>query len=1004
MPSSGVELVDVAFGILGPTALRLGNRLQENWGRPKEQAILATLLVHPGRTVSFGALIEWAWPGESVPPRDPASTLYTHTARLRKSLELLSPVPLLSAGNGGYRLDVDRSLIDYHQFRALIAQARDLVRQNDHQLAAETAGQAISLWRGEPLEDIQSESAAAWRARIIQDEWLPAQITLLEALVASQQFDSALVRLNELQAEHPLDVNLVKLRMSVLHQVSRSAEGTAYYLNMWRRLRDDADDLALDHLRRHHEQLTRTPNQDSHPGTRPQLTPHQVPQGVSRFIGRTDTLAALDSAIGDPQTSQVPGGIVIVHGMPGVGKTSVVVHWAHRVKEHFPDGDFYVDLHGFSRSPAIPHTTVIDDFLIALGHPPDRTQRAREKELALSHLFTGKRALVILDNAKDTAQVERLIPLLTSCLIIVTSRQRMTVLSRATGARQISVDPMSSTEGAELLASRLDRDRVTADTGIRISALCNGLPLAIAILGHHIASRPAPAHDFIQRLTTQALITDIGEDGDEAINIRTVFDWSYHSLSAPERRLFRLLGLHPGSDISVEAACAYDGRSPAETRRSLGALVGMHLIEQPRAFDRYQCHDLIREYAADCAHLHETPTERSAADLRMVEYYLAAANQAYKTLYPGHMTAPELPSGNDFGRITYRDTDHAKSWFDQERTTLSAVIRYSAERGNHAHAWRLADPVAVVFDRYGYYTDSRTMLEVAVSSAASAEEPEAEASCRAGLGLALMILGEHAKARESFDLALRFAEKTNSERGQGSALHLLGRLEMLCGNLPAAVPLLRRCLQIMQNTDDHEALAWAHSRLGEALRRLDQYDEALLHLHQAQFHALRIDDTSAHASALSEIASVFRDRDDHENAATYCRQALTIVDSAPIRDLAITIHVCQALAEIVDKLGQIDEAYQYARRAVDISQSSHNVTAEARSWDVLGGLYFARGDLQDAAVAWQQASELYDRIGNYRRSTAIRIDLRRIQAGNDGVPGARTSSPNPHMTRTDATD
>ncbi len=993
-------LVEILFGILGRTAIRLDGDLRESWGRPREHAILATLLIHPGRTVTFSTLIEWAWPGESASPRDPASTLHTHAARLRKSLARLPTRPTVAPGNGGYRLQVDKSLIDYHRFRTLMTQARDHARRNDPVKTAELAEQAINLWRGAPVEDIQSEPAEAWRTRVIHDEWIPAQLVLLEAWLATRQFDQALIRLNDLQADHSLDVNLAKLRISALYGLSRPDEATAYYLGIHNRLRYEADDVTVDDLRRHHETLRN--QRDNIIPAQQNRVPRQIPHDVTNFVGRAALLTVLDETVRESRTS----GVVIVHGMAGVGKTALVIHWAHRSREHFPDGDFYIDLHGFSGSPAIPAGTVVDDFLITLGHPPVENQTPREKEVLLSQLLADRRALVILDNAASTAHVERLMPLLASCVVVVTSRQRLTKLSRVTGARQVSVPPMSTSEGSELLTVRLHRHRdVNRDIGTYISTLCGGLPLTITILAQHIANREsARLNDFIERLTTRDLIGDIGLDGDGASNTKTFFAWSYRSLATPERRLFRLLGLHPGPDISIEAACACDGRSPAETRESLGILLGAHLLEQPKTFDRYQFHDLLREFALDCVQEDEPPPERAAADLRMIDYYLAAAIQALKTLYPGQLTVPELRTSDKFPPVSFGTPLEAKSFFDRERTTLTAVIAYGAERGNHSHTWRLADTVSTVFNRHGYYEDSRAVLTVAVSSAAAAGDPDGEASSLTGLGMVLTILGDQAEARRCFTAALRFAEQAGHQRGQGATLHQLGRLEMACGNLPEAVVLFRRCLRFVQAPNDDEAAAWTYCRLGQVLRLLDQHDEALVHLHQAQFHAQRIADASALATALAEMGSVFQDRGEHQQAATYCRQALSVVDATPIADLAISVHVCQALAEITNKLGMHDQAYSYARRAIDVSKRTHHISAEARSWEVLAELSFSRGETPDAVNAWRQASELYDRIGNHRQSTIIRAAMRRAQARDAEVPLARNESPTPRRSSSDVVD
>jgi tetratricopeptide (TPR) repeat protein len=871
-----------------------------------------------------------------------------------------------------------------------------MAHRKDAEQAACNARQALALWRGRPLDDLSSEPADGWRTRVVENEWIPANTTLLQALLDTGLSDEALSLLNDLQIDHGHDIRLTKLRLSVLHALRRPVEQAAYYLNVRRRLLQEADTRTADLIRRHHEQLAAEPDDERAPAAGPTLVPRQLPHDVSTFVGRGELLAALDAGADTPAEDDAPGGIVIVDGMAGAGKTALVVHWARRNRRRFPGGDFYVNLNGFSPSPPISHSTVVDDLLIALGYPPDKSHSQRSKEILLSQLFADRRALIVLDNARDTAHVQRLVPLLSNCLIIVTSRQRLTTLSTVTGARRVRVDPMDLKDATAMLSARLDpRHNIGYQDSIQLARLCGGLPLVISVLAEHIGNRRS-AHlaAFIRSLTTRDLIAEIGHDGDRVTNAQTMFTWSYHALAAPERRLFRLLGLHPGSDISTATAAAYDGRTPGETSRSLGVLVGANLLEQPLTFDRYQFHDLLRDFAVHCAELDEPPPHRRETELRMIRHYMRATTHAHKLLYPGRSIPPAI-SGDGTESSVFPDANHARSWFDQERSNLSPVISYAAARGHHAHAWRLADTAATLFDRRGYYLDSRAIRAIAVSSAAASGDSEAEASTRTGLGMVLMILGEHAEARRCLDAALRFAEETGNEMGQGSALHQLGRLQMLCGDIAAAVTLFRRCLAVNQRLNDRQGLSWTHCRLGEALRKLDRHDEALLHLQQAQFHAQQNEDTAAHATALAEIGSVYRDRGDHRGAAAHCEEALKIVDSAPIADLAITIHGCRALAEIWGKLKEYDKAIEYASRAVDIGRATRHVAAECRSLDVLGEIYHDSGELQLAAEAWQQASVLYDKLGNLTRATTLRISIRRIQARHPDVPQARSVQPQP---------
>jgi DNA-binding SARP family transcriptional activator/tetratricopeptide (TPR) repeat protein len=965
------------FQILGQTAIRIQGRIDERWGKPRERAMLAVLLLHAGRPVSIDNLIEWVWPDGDPGPRKPIPTLHTYATRLRRSLRSADKPVQLTAANGGYRLDVDRSAIDYYRFRALLSDARIALRRGQPRQAADLAARGVQLWRGRPLDDLRSSRADNWRHGVASDDWVPANIVLLEALLELGEFNNVLVRLNALQAEHPNHLELTKLRLTALHGLGREADATAYNFAVRRQLLSDANDRAAEHLRQFHGSLSGTRSQAGMPlRAAGNIVPRQLPHDIADFVGRDELLSAISEATVTASGDPAPG-VIALDGMAGVGKTALAVHWAHSARHRFPDGDFFVNLNGFSDGPSIAASTVVDDFLAALGHPPDSTMPQQSKELLLSRRLANRRTLVILDNAKDTEHIKELVTLLSSSLVIVTSRHRLTTLTAATNARRVQVEPMTATEATTLLSARLgphqhidDHDRT------RLAQLCGGLPLAISVLAEHVLTRPATQHsEFAERLDRQELLTGAGEDDGGLANAQMLFSSSYETLAAPEQRLFRLLSLHPGPDIGVDVACAYDSRTRVETERSLDILVGAHLIEQLEAHARYRFHDLLREFAAQCAEQDETPDARKAAERRAVDYYLAAASQAHRRLHSGHVAAPGLPIDDAIEPVVFADAAQAQSWFHQERTNLTETIRFTAARGHHGHAWRLADTVAALFDRHGYYANSCMVRELAAQSARMMGDRKAEASSLIGLGMVHMILGDHAQAQQCLDMVLTFAKGNGTERGQAAILHQLGRLDLLRGDPAGAITRYRQSLDVMQRVDDQEGLCWTHCRLGEAHRMFGQPDQALMHLYQAQCFAHRIGSESAQASILIEISSVYRYRGEIRTAAGYCDQALLIVDAMPIPHLAVTTQMYTALAETNLEQGNFNAATRHAQRAVTLSQQTHNVPAEARAHDILGDIRVADGEFNDGVLAWQLAAELYDRIGITSRTAIVRAKI-----------------------------
>ena len=991
--------MNAAFGILGRTGLRIDGTFEEGWGARRERAVLGALLIQPGRSVPIETLIEWVWPRDEPPPRNPVPTFHTYATRIRRSLNRADAPIVLQAQDGCYRLDVDRNEIDYYRFGSLMAEVRSALRHGATQDVIPLVLEAIDLWRGRPLDDLASEPALAWRRRVEQDEWVPANIVLLEALLDLKEYGEVLTRLNELQADHADDVSLAKLRMSALLGLARSSEETSYYFNIRRRLREDGDEQAAEHLRLHHETLRAAA---SHPlvheesAHRPRQLPHDVPQ----FVGRTSLLRQLDDVTTRPLHE--PGGaVVILDGMAGVGKTALAVHWGHLARHRFPDGEFFINLNGFSDGAAVTQTRVVDDFLIALGHPPDSTLTQRARELQLSRLLANQRMLVILDNARNTAHVKDLISLLPSCLVIVTSRQRLTTLSAATGARRVRVEPMPPVEATELLAARLGNHQADDADRERLVRLCGGLPLVITVLADHIAtSGTTQLSAFAQQLDRRQLLVDIGEDGDGSAIAHTFFSWSYARLDAREQRLFRLLGLHPGPDIGIDVARAFDARTPLETKQSFGILVGAHLLERPVVFDRYRFHDLIREFAAYCAERDENPDSRAAAERRMLTFYLRSAARANEILYPNRINPTELAPEDGVEPVSFRGAGDATFWFDHERSNLIAAIHFATSHGYHDHSWRLADNVTTFFERHGYYDDSRTVRELAVASARAAGHRDGELSSLEGAGMVHMILGDHAKAEHYFQTALRYAMDDQNEQAQATTLHHLGRLEMLRGNPGAAVELFNRCLDVARRIDDQIGQCWTHCRIGEALRLLDQHDQALLHLHQAQWFAQRLGDESAHASCLATIGSVWRDRGDHRTAQGYAEQALAIAEDIP--DLDVAAQVSTTLAEITSEAGDAQAAVRHAHYAVGICQRTHNVSAEARATEVLGNITYATGDISDAVAAWTHAATLYDSIGNAARAALIHSKIAKTPPSGVDLPTARSDSISPDRMSSDS--
>ena len=972
----------------------------DGWGRRREKALLAALLTRPNTAFSAGELADWLW-GDDLPQR-PAAALSTNVSRLRKALDHLSVDADLQAANGTYRITVARETIDYHVFRNLMSEARNRSQRGDHRTAGDISARALALWRGEPLADLASERANAWRISTVHNEWLPANIFLIENLLRDHSPDEAISLLDELQGKHPQEIRLITLRMSALHDLGRGDEATDLYLATARRLRADRDDHAALYLRRHQDSLSAALNYSA-PGTPATdgagalaAPPRLLPPAISGFVGRAEQLRDLDTAA---DTASAAGGghgirgVVTVDGMAGVGKTALVLHWGHQARDRFPGGTLYANLDGFSDRDAVGHDTVVDDFLIALEHPPQPDSSPRHRQVQLNKLLSGRRTLVVLDNARNTDHIRDLLPVLANTLLVVTSRQHLTTLTTLTGARRIHVEPMDPAESSALLTRHSGLDTLDERTADRAHHLCAGLPLVLHLLADHLAqnSDRAPAA-VLDQLNRYRLITTLGDTGDGTINASALFRQSYLALPPPERRLMRLLPLCPGPDFSAATCGACDGRTPDDTARSLAILVGAHLLEGPDHSDRYHFHDLLAEFAAHCLDTDETEIGRRDAERRILTFYLRSADKAAGILYPGLPTAPPLP-GTDTDPLPAQITDReqARRWFDQERTALVLAVAMASDHGHHHLAWLLADPVATDFGRCGYLHDSRAVREYAVVSARADGHAIAEASALVGLGMDCMLEASHQQARDCFTDALRLVEEHHHERGQAAVLHQLGRLEALQDNNRAALDQFRRSLAIATRTGDTELQAWTDCRIGELLRALDQHDAAVIHLHRAAALAQTIDERSAHASSLNGLAGIFLDRGLLDAATTHCSQALALAESVP--DPGVVATILLSMADIALSARNTAAAITHAERALELCERTHNVATEARVHHKLASILRAEGRVDEALPHWQAAARLYHRTGNHHRADHVQHTAATYVTSEARLPTTRTAEP-----------
>jgi hypothetical protein len=417
--------------------------------------------------------------------------------------------------------------------------------------------------------------------------------------------------------------------------------------------------------------------------------PAQLPHDVPGFTGREPELAALDSLVADQESAAVV--ISAIEGVAGIGKTALAVHFAHRVAGAFPDGQLYVNLRGFDPDqPPLASHDVLAGFLRALGADPSQMPADLDELAAMYRsLLSGRRVLIVLDNAASADQVRPLLPGTAGCLSIVTSRNRLSGLVARDGAQRLTLDVLPPGEAVALIARVTGNERAAADPAAarRLAQLCGWLPLALRITADRAAThRHLAMTDLVDELTREQDRLDVLSADEKTTQVRAVFSWSYQALPPESARAFRRLGLHPGPDISVPAAAALIDAAIPETRQLLKTLTSGHLLEEIGR-DRYQFHDLVRVYAAECAQDSEPESHRAAAIRRLLTWYLHAADAFYRTFNPDNphiRLEPPAPACRPPVFTTHRQ---ALDWAEGELANLLPTLRQAVTAGDDAIAW-----------------------------------------------------------------------------------------------------------------------------------------------------------------------------------------------------------------------------------------------------------------------------------------------------------------------------
>jgi tetratricopeptide (TPR) repeat protein len=677
---------------------------------------------------------------------------------------------------------------------------------------------------------------------------------------------------------------------------------------------------------------------------RPTSVPRELPFDVSDFTGRDDELSGLDQMLSTAH-SDGPPMIVVVSGIGGVGKTALAVRWASRSGARFPGGCVYADLRGYAPGEPRSADEVLARFLRTLGPDSDPLPAgADERGARYRTLLSGRRVLILLDNARDAAQVRPLLPGGSSCVVVVTSRDSLAGLIAQEGARRVELDVLPVQDGLRLLRSLVgERVDTEQEDALRLVHLCGQLPLALRIACERAISRPGVSLGRLaDELVDEQRRLDVLVAGDDPVTaVRVVFSWSYRHLDGEIGRAFRLLSFHPGSDMDLHAAAALVDRAPAAAQRLLDALRRGSLIQE-RAVGRYAMHDLLRAYGRELAGQEDAVDQRSAALHRLFDYYQFSAAAAVDVLYPHerHLRPDRVPE--DATPFPDFDDEEARAWLDLELDNLVAVSAEATSRD---------------------WSEQATLL-----SAILFRDLNVTGQCDAALSI-------HGNA-------ITTARRSGDAASEAAALYRMGVVCWQMGDLQRASTHLEDVLLISREQDDRRSIARALNTLGVVNQSRHRYPEAQGQHEEAMALFATLGDRVGEGQARANLGIVYWFRGRYLEAIDCFKQDLAVTRTAKDRNgEAIALG---NLGNVYRRIGRNDEALKCHSTALRIFERNGNRAGIASAGTNLGAALGQAGRWADALRRQEAAHEMFVKIGDEVNAaeTLSALILARQRAGD----------------------
>jgi DNA-binding SARP family transcriptional activator len=964
--------------LLGPVELWDGRRPVPVG--PRARIVLAALAINAGRVVSMERLISAVWP--DAPPATATAQVQACVSTLRRAvtgLGVAAARDLIVTAPPGYLLRAAPDQVDMLAFERTFGEARAAAGEGDPRRAAGLFREALGMWRGPALEGFRGLAVEATR---LEERRLSALEERAEADLALGRFTDLIPELTALVGEHPLRERLRALLMRALHRAGRRSEALDVYQDARRIL---IDELGLEpgpELRQA-QQAVLADDEAAAPAAEPPPVPivtgrSPLPPDIADFTGRRkQVVEAVDAVTGLPQPrAAVP--IVAITGRAGVGKTTLAVHVAHRLRGHF-DGGLYMGLDGAGPAPADP-TEVLGRLLRRLGIegaaiPDDPAERAEAYRARLD----GQRVLIVLDNAADERQVRPLLPGSPTCAVIVTSRRHLTGLA---GAVQLELDAFDAAQATELLGRVAGMDRVAAEpaAGERIGMLCDRLPLALRIAAARLAAKP---HWSLERLAHR--LADEHRRLDELthadLEVRGSIGLSHQGLSPAACRAFRLLGLLDAPDFAGWAAAALMDVPVAEAEELVEELIDARLLEvagrDETGQTRYRFHDLVRVYARERAAAEESEAEQRAALRRALSSLLALAEEAEQRLAnpyfsPLYGTAPRRaldPETTD-GLLA-----EPIAWFEAEQAAVVAAVRQARRHALPDLCWELAGAMLPYFELCGDAVDWRRCCDDALAAAREANDLRGEAASLINFAAFYFVQSQYDEGGRCFRRAAELCEQIGADYGLAGALCGVASANRIHGALEESRERWRRGLKIFSALGDVRAEAYATEGLGlcdfdqgrfESAR--DHFD-TMLRLHKAAGNGM------GEGQALRRLAAVELETGRYAQALALFKQALPIFRE--LGDRLSEAVVQMRMGECMVREGRHEHARRLLDQCMIIFREVGWRTCEGHVLRLLGEMLLAEGDAPGAVIPLHESLRIFRDL---EESLDLAETLRRLGA------------------------